>query len=184
MSEDDREQFLSNMLADIDTLSDEIKEYLEPLEAATVTKVFKYVKRVHPHVQLGRELDVAVETLRLAMTSRDLRPIVTSLVSNSFKYGGKGVRVTLHATATSDSGMMRINVSDDGPGIPKKNAGRIFDRHFRTSAEKGGSGLGLYMIQARLDAHGGRIELLSHSPGNTTFSVVIPLFVESDNKPG
>ena len=170
------------MLADIDTLSDEVKEYLEPLEGpTTVTKTLEDVKRHHPHVQLERELDVATETLRLAMTSRDLSPIVTSLVSNSFKYGGKEVRVTLHATATSDPRMMRINVSDDGPGISKENVGRIFDRHFRVSTEKGGSGLGLYMIQARLDAHGGRVELLSHSPRKTTFSVVIPLFDNSGN---
>ena len=182
MSEEDREQFLSNMVADIDTLSDEIKEYLEPLEApTTITKTLEDVKRHHPHVQLERELDVAIETLRLAITSRMLSSIVTGLVDNSYKYGGSEVRVTFYATATSEPGMMRINVSDDGPGISKENVGRIFDRQFTTSGEKGGSGLGLSTIQALLDAHGGRIELLSHSPGKTTFSIVIPLIDNSDN---
>ena len=77
--------------------------------------------------------------------------------------------------------MMRISVSDDGPGISKENVNRIFDRNFTTSGEKRGSGLGLPTIQALLDAHGGSIELLPQSPGKTTFSIAIPLFVESGN---
>jgi two-component system OmpR family sensor kinase len=73
--------------------------------------------------------------------------------------------------------MVRISVSDNGPGIPDSLQPKVFERFTRgddsRSREKGSTGLGLSIVAAVGQAHGGRVEVDSR-PGATTFSVLLP----------
>jgi two-component system OmpR family sensor kinase len=81
----------------------------------------------------------------------------------------------LQVTATDNWAV--VKVSDTGPGIPDAEQARIFDRFYRVdnsrTRQRGGSGLGLAVVQSLVEAHGGTIELTSR-PGMTTFTIRLP----------
>jgi signal transduction histidine kinase len=71
------------------------------------------------------------------------------------------------------NGEVRLWVSDSGSGIDPADAKRIFER-FASSDEGGGAGLGLAIVRAVAEAHGGRVELASSVGAGATFTIVIP----------
>jgi two-component system OmpR family sensor kinase len=85
-----------------------------------------------------------------------------------------GGTVTLSAAAAD--GMLSIDVSDDGPGIPAELLETVFER-FAKSAESRGSGLGLAIARAIVTAHGGTIGATSDPAARrgTTIRVALPI---------
>ena len=72
---------------------------------------------------------------------------------------------------------MRLWVADSGPGIPPADRDRIFDRFHRAGdgrRRSDGAGLGLAIVRAIAEAHGGRVELDSREGAGSTFTLVIP----------
>jgi two-component system OmpR family sensor kinase len=93
--------------------------------------------------------------------------------------------VSVAVTVAEGAAVVRIN--DAGPGIPPADRIRVFDRFYRVdkarSRDRGGSGLGLAVAQSLVQAHGGRIELSSR-PGETVFTVTVPLVVDGRPEAG
>jgi signal transduction histidine kinase len=79
----------------------------------------------------------------------------------------------LTVTAEREGAVMRVLVTDTGPGLPLKAKENLFTA-FRGSARSGGTGLGLAIAQELVRAHGGSIELVESVSGRTVFSFVIP----------
>ena len=102
---------------------------------------------------------------------RAIRRALANLVDNALKYGGNAV-VTL--MATSDS--ITISVSDDGPGIINPQAARHFEAFQRgkTSDRVSGSGLGLTIVKAIIEAHGGTITLENLETNGLNARLVLP----------
>ena len=99
---------------------------------------------------------------------------ILALVDNAVKYGPEGQRVTLRSV--SSDGELRVDVEDQGPGIPETELPHVFDRFYRLAgAEEPGSGLGLSIAQTIAEAHGGRIEAKSQPGEGTRMSLVLPL---------
>jgi two-component system OmpR family sensor kinase len=99
------------------------------------------------------------------------------LADNAVKYSTPGAPIVI-ATAVSDTGTgpwLNLSVRDSGPGIPLDARERIFERFTRLEPNRGtqGSGLGLSIVSAIAQAHGGTV-LLSGEPGST-FTIRIPL---------
>jgi signal transduction histidine kinase len=99
-----------------------------------------------------------------------------NLLSNAIKFtpAGGSVRVSVsHA-----DGVVRLEVADTGIGIAPDDQERLFERFFRTSAVTEqhfpGTGLGLYIAQAIVEAHGGSITVRSEPGKGTSFSVALP----------
>ena len=73
--------------------------------------------------------------------------------------------------------MVRVSVSDNGPGVPASLQPSVFERFTRGEESRtranGSTGLGLSIVAAVGQAHGGRVEV-SSTPGATTFSVLLP----------
>ena len=74
-------------------------------------------------------------------------------------------------------GDARIEVADDGPGLPEGEEERIFERFYRSPGSPGaeGSGLGLSIVGAIAAAHGGRVTATNRPGGGSIFSVDLPL---------
>lgn len=70
---------------------------------------------------------------------------------------------------------LAISVEDDGPGIPPELKERVFEPFFTTKPPGQGTGLGLSVAYGLIQAHGGRIELMSHPGIGTRFDVVLPI---------
>jgi signal transduction histidine kinase len=99
--------------------------------------------------------------------------VLTNLVANALKFGaGKPIDVT----AEGNEAAVRVVVADHGIGIAKEKISRVFDRFERAVSGRtfGGWGLGLYIAQQAVEAHGGRIEVESELGRGATFVVQLP----------
>jgi signal transduction histidine kinase len=106
-----------------------------------------------------------------------LAQLMDNLVSNAIKFTPPGGRIDVRL-ATLD-GHVRLEVSDTGFGIPEPEREKLFERFFRsqTALERQiqGTGLGLYISKAIVEAHGGRIGVQSAEGRGTTFVVELPI---------
>lgn len=95
------------------------------------------------------------------------------LVDNAAKYSPPGSRIQLGSTLRTEG--VELWVADQGPGIPPEAAERIFARFGRVDSGRGiaGSGLGLPIVKAIAESHGGSVGFVS-SPGATRFSLMLP----------
>jgi PAS domain S-box-containing protein len=99
---------------------------------------------------------------------------VLALVDNAIKYGPEGHSITLKSSSLD--GELRIEVGDQGPGIPETELPRVFERFYRLDGVKEpGSGLGLSIAQTIAEAHGGRIEADSRPGRGTRMTLILPL---------
>lgn len=103
-----------------------------------------------------------------------LERAVSNLVDNAIKYGRNGGRVILSADARSDD-WVQIRVADNGPGIPLKEQGRLFERFYRGEPGRRaarGSGLGLAIVKAIIESLGGKVEMASAPGQGTTITLL------------
>lgn len=121
------------------------------------------------HVEIaGARAEASADRERLVLA-------VTTLVENAVKYSTSGgeVRVSVWQQA-NEAG---ITVADNGPGIPRRELPRIFDRFFRVdparSRGEGGSGLGLAICREIVQAHGGRVWAESEEGIGSSFSLAL-----------
>jgi len=109
--------------------------------------------------------------------SHKIEQVLENLISNAIKFSPPDttVGVTLRRGGTG----LRIEVSDQGPGIPKGEWGTLFQPFQRTSVKPTGgeksSGLGLSIARKMVEAHGGRIWFESEAGKGSTFFVSLPL---------
>jgi heavy metal sensor kinase len=102
-----------------------------------------------------------------------IRRVVMNLIENAIKYNREGGEVKLSVWA--EEGSARIEVADDGPGIPPEHLPKLFERFHRVDKGSGkGTGLGLSICKALVAAHDGRIDVKSQVGVGTTFHVVLP----------
>ncbi len=119
-----------------------------------------------------------IDSFNIFADQTRLEQVVANLVDNAIKYTQKGGRVTL--SLIKSAGEMVISVSDTGIGIAPKDYNEIWKRLYRCDASrsKRGLGLGLCMVKAVVDAHGGKVELESELGQGSTFRIRIPLQAE------
>jgi len=103
--------------------------------------------------------------------------VVVNLVRNAATYAPQGSEINLSANMRGD--FIRVNVNDQGPGIPPSERKQVFQAFRRgVAAESGitkGAGLGLAICKGLIEAHGGRIWIKNKSLPGTTVSFTIPL---------
>jgi len=102
-----------------------------------------------------------------------LNQVFLNLMMNACDAIGDAGRIVVK-TRTLAAGV-RLEFSDDGPGIPEELRGRIFDPFFTTKAVGAGTGLGLSLSHGILERHGGRILVESELGAGTTFALELPL---------
>jgi two-component system phosphate regulon sensor histidine kinase PhoR len=107
---------------------------------------------------------------------RALEQVLSNLIDNAVKYGSEGASITVRATA--QDGMLRVSVSDTGPGIEAKHLPRLFERFYRVDAgrsrELGGTGLGLSIVKHMVESMGGRVSVETAPGTGTTFAFTLP----------
>lgn len=102
--------------------------------------------------------------------------VVTNLVNNAVKYAPESETITL--TIQEEGPMVRLSVTDAGPGIPEDKIPHLFDRYFRVDASgyhASGLGLGLYISSEIIRRHGGEIGVNSELGKGSTFWFAIPV---------
>jgi signal transduction histidine kinase len=175
MDDDDRRKFLDNIIADTDRL-------------AKISGRLRDFARAENPVALGAaKLSASIAGLRSAFPALDIRAsgeldkpmricvenaaiILSNLADNAVRHGSS----TLDLSAARQGDLLLVNVIDNGEGVSPNNRTQIFDSFFTTRRDSGGTGMGLAIVRAMLDAHGGAIRLLESAQG-TAFELAIPL---------
>ena len=105
-----------------------------------------------------------------------LEQVLDNLVSNAIKYSPDGGTIEISGRALANDAI--VTVSDQGLGIPPAEQSHVFERFFRGARERDqrtpGAGLGLYLARAIVEAHAGRIWVVSNPGEGTAFSFAIP----------
>jgi two-component system OmpR family sensor kinase len=121
------------------------------------------------------KLDLPPEPVEVRGDSARLHQIVTNLLANARTHTPPGTRVT--TSVPPEGEWVRIEVHDNGPGVPIDLQPNVFERFARgdnaRSRAGGSTGLGLSIVAAVTRAHGGTVEM-SSKPGDTTFALVLP----------
>ena len=145
-------------------------------------------------VDLARVVDDAVNDARAAAPARDitlqraetadvlgddhqLRQVVANLLGNAVRHTPDEARIRV--TLTTGDRRARLAVADDGPGLEPDVAAKVFEPFFRADESRarktGGAGLGLAIVAAIVEAHGGAVRLDTAPGAGATFTVTLPL---------
>ena len=114
-----------------------------------------------------------------------LQQVLLNLLQNSqqaITQSGQGGLIGVR-TGSADAGRARLEVWDDGPGIPGAIQARIFDPFFTTKPPGMGTGLGLAIVLGFVRQHGGTVNVLSPPKGGTRFVVELPALQKPREKP-
>lgn len=125
-------------------------------------------KRISLHAAGGEAVVVSADRTRLEQ-------VAANLIDNAVKYTPPGGRVDVEIAPEGE--MARLSVRDTGPGIPPDELPRIWDRLFRgdTSRTERGLGLGLSLVKAIVEAHGGTVAVASEPRIGSTFTASFPM---------
>ena len=125
------------------------------------------------------------DSVLLVADRERLAQIIASLLSNIRVHTPPGTEIDLVVKSGDDA--ISIDVIDDGPGIPEDSLGQVFDRFYRAdpsrSRSSGGAGLGLSIVQAITEAHGGTVSASRVESGGTRIAIELPLVQQSDLHP-
>jgi signal transduction histidine kinase len=147
------------------------------LEAQRAALPKAAVRGQHLTVDLGEERGTVLGD------RQRIGQVLDNLISNALKFAPAGGNVQVRIGRTQCGGAVRIDVSDDGPGIDPTDHERIFGRFARTARAEAdaieGVGLGLWICRAIMHAHGGAVKVESTPGSGATFSIILP-HVSSD----
>jgi two-component system, OmpR family, sensor kinase len=114
-----------------------------------------------------------------------LREILDNLLANVRTHTPPGTRTTLRVRQEGDEAI--LEVADEGPGLEAEDAARVFERFYRAdpsrARDRGGTGLGLAVVAALVEAHGGRVEVDAMPGAGATFRVRLPVSPVSAAEP-
>jgi two-component system OmpR family sensor kinase len=146
-----------------------------PVDLATVARdAVEDARAVEP----GRPIDVE-DPGPIVIDGDDarLRQVAANLLSNALEHTPPGTPV--HVRVTTDGDQAMLEVADEGPGLEHDQAAKVFDRFFRVdparSRDNGGLGLGLSIVAAIVQAHGGWVSVETSPGGGATFIVALPI---------
>jgi len=129
------------------------------------------------HAYPGREIALTLAGSLEALVDKDrLAQVISNLVGNALEHGDRSAPVNVQLF-TDDAGGLCLRVHNSGPPIPPHLLPAIFDPFRRTTARderSRGLGLGLFITQQIVLAHGGTIDVRSSAGEGTTFTVAVP----------
>jgi len=125
------------------------------------------------------ETDVAAPLPNIRGDSRQIVQVLDNLLSNAARYGCSGAQCRIRLCASQENGFVRIEIADEGPGIPKEHLSRLTERFYRVDAARsrdaGGTGLGLAIVKHIVERHRGMLDISSEPGVGTTVAVRLPI---------
>ncbi|KQO13494.1 histidine kinase [Sphingomonas sp. Leaf242] len=178
MAAEDRRRFLANADADARRLALLVTRLLDLARADMAergeerTDATQVIMRV---AAAWRTTGFSIEIIRLdvlpvvTVPATTLEAVLGTLLENSRQAGARSVTIQLSSTDTH----FEVRVSDDGPGVPIADRGRLFEPFFTTKRDSGGTGLGLAISRSLIEVQKGSLSILDSEL--TTFVVRLPL---------
>ncbi len=164
MPEEQRQRFISNLAADTDRLKRLVNRLLEQARAdslqissdsSNLLDCIQTIESRYADTELLFEFDKKSEfDIDVNISKSSMQSVLSNLSDNSLQHGANKVILTLE----TNQNRVKLAFRDNGTGISKANRNRIFTPFFTTNREKGGTGLGLGIVESLLKASNGTIE--------------------------
>jgi two-component system OmpR family sensor kinase/two-component system sensor histidine kinase BaeS len=146
-----------------------------------VARVVVAVEPVAAEKNINLTLDASPDLPPISADSDRLSQVLHNLLDNALRHTPPGGEIKVQARyGQADASQVRLVVQDNGEGIPSEHLPHVFDRFYRAapyrSRSSGSAGLGLAIVRAIVEAHGGRVSTASDGvPGRgSTFTVHLP----------
>ncbi len=188
-----QQEFILNAASVIEDEADRLADLIQNLLTASKLQVQREIQIERDDVWLNQLAAQVVEryqnqtsthTIRLSFPPGfpviqgdfvRLRQVLDNLISNAIKYSADG---TITVTGSYNDSAVTVAVSDEGEGISDRDRERVFERFYRVdgklSRRTQGTGLGLYLAKAIIEAHGGHIGVTSALGEGSTFTFTLP----------
>lgn len=179
---------LADCVEESDRVLDMLKVLLDVAEAeagvmqlnrtqADLRELVREAVELYGYVAEERQVEVIVEPgdpCPAAIDAARLRQAIANLLDNAIKYTSSGGKVSLRTRREAQAAI--LEVQDTGMGIPPEDQPRIWERLYRAdkSRSKRGLGLGLSLVKAIVEAHGGKVAVHSVPDRGSIFEVRIP----------
>ncbi len=185
---DRRTKTLENLIQDMYYLfcvEDTSRELvLEAVDAAMFLEEYFYDAIVDSRYD-EHNMNLDIEEGLSCIISVDLQKLVRvldNLFTNAAKYSPAGTDITLKASANNRNSFLTVSVIDTGKGIPSESLANLFNRTYtvssaRTPGSETGSGLGLSIVKAIIERHGGTVSCTSELGKGSCFSFTLPCFL-------
>ncbi len=184
LNDDQKKLMLNTVASDADRLSRLIADLLDVARIDTgrlqmhtrPCDVVVLCERVVASVQHATATRITIDAHEVPMVAADpdkVTQVVTNLVENAVRHGAGDVAVTIEPDP-ADPAYVAITVVDEGDGIPEKLRQRVFTK-FWTASSGGGSGLGLYIVNGLVRAHGGTVTIADRTGGGASLRVTWPV---------
>jgi signal transduction histidine kinase len=198
LPETQKQEFYSLMLSDADRLTETVEQVLRAGRAGDrkagrekaevdfrqlVRECMEATRSRHhlePQALRYEESSSNGSGLRVRGSAEDLRTAVFNVLDNAIKYSGENIDVRVRLETPDDKRIV-LRVQDQGVGIPADDVKRIFKRFYRVThrslAHVKGTGLGLFIVKAIAQKHGGKVFAESEGEGHgTTIVLELPRF--------
>lgn len=188
---DVRDDFIHTMQLEADRLGRLVSELLTlaRLEAGTLTldpaahrvadivgDVAAVMRTLAADQNVRIEVDVADEDVCVLADRDRIVQVLMGFTDNALRHSPEGT--SIHISARRSDQRMRLEVSDEGPGIPPEAIDRVFERFYRGDSSRGsggGTGLGLAIAREIVEAHGSTIDVRSEPGQGATFGFDLPI---------
>lgn len=148
-----------------------------------ITKTLTEIQPLADEKKIQLKVEQPGELPKMSIDASRFQEILENILSNAIKYSLEGGQVTL--TVKVEAEFLKLEVADQGIGIPEKDQFKVFSRFFRAenalNREPNGSGFGLFVVKSYIEGWGGKIWFESPTLENgtgTTFFLQIPLKIE------
>ncbi|WP_316397493.1 ATP-binding protein [Metabacillus litoralis] len=189
ISEEDREQYLGIIYEESEKLSDMIKDLFD---LAKIDKNMFVINKVNVQLrsylyalyekvlpafkEKGIELELNCrENISVMIDPMRFEQVLLNLLNNALKYSESHTKTSI--SVRKEKRKVRIEIKDEGSGIPKEDVPFIFERFYRVeksrSRDSGGTGLGLSIVKELIEAHEGNIEVTSEPGKGSIFTITI-----------
>jgi len=186
IDEEERKEILDDIMAQTERASKIVRNLLDFSRSQSSEKQSMYIDFVlHKTTNLiANELqihkislkkDIADVMPRINGDLQQLQQVFLNLIINAEQAIGDSGTIIVKSRPT-DTGFVRTDIIDNGPGIAQEHLEQLFDPFFTTKETGKGTGLGLSIVYGIIKKHGGYIEVSSNLGKGTTFSVYLPVF--------
>ena len=147
-------------------------------ENVDVDELFERVAERHAKSAQEKQVEIITDPhddIRMVGDPHRLEQALQNLAANALRHTPPGGAVRLNAAR--EDGRVKITVTDNGVGIPAEHLPHVFDRFYKADQSRthaGGSGLGLSIVKAIVERHGGTVSVRSRQGVETVFEITVP----------
>jgi two-component system, NtrC family, sensor kinase len=141
----------------------------------TINETIDFLENESRYRNIDIQFDQQPDLPKITSDSSQLQQVFLNIMNNAIDALGKNGEIHIKTDYQRRNNEIRIEITDNGPGIPKENLAKIFDPFFTTKEVGKGTGLGLSIVYSIVEKLGGRIMVASDTGKGTTFTIYLPV---------